>query len=335
MTKPYRVIGIEASPYAVKVRSVFRYRRLPHVWVGRMPQFFAETANVRPQIMPVVQYPDGEYHTDSTPIILDLERLFPGERSVVPADEGQAFLAALIEDFADEWLVKALFHYRFDRPVDQRAGAMWVMDDAHPNAENEQLEALTTEFVDRQVSRKAFVGCTPENAPVFEALYREVLAVMEGFVATDRFLFGSRPSLADFGIASQLHTLSADPTSAAIMRETAPRTLHWIKRMHDCSGVEGEWLSPREPLLNAAQALLAMAGRWYLPFLRANAAAVQERAKMVVVDLDGHDYQQPPFRYQAQCYGRLISLYADLSDAARTTIDPALEEAGCLAFLRG
>ena len=231
--------------------------------------------------------------------------------------------------------MKALFHYRFDRPVDQRAGAMWVMDDAHPNADDEQLEALTAEFVDRQVSRRAFVGCTPENAPVFEALYRNVLAVMEGFVATDRFLFGSRPSLADFGIASQLHTLSADPTSAAIMRETAPRTLHWIKRMHDCSGVEGEWRSPDQPLQDAVRALLAIAGRWYLPFLRANAAAVQERAEMVVVDVDGHDYQQPPYRYQAQCYGRLVSLYAGLSEAARTAIDPALDEAGCLGFLRG
>ena len=131
-----------------------------------------------------------------------------------------------------------------------------------------------------------------------------------------------------------MHTLSADPTSAAIMRETAPRTLHWVRRMHDCSGVEGEWRGSDEPLPDAVRALLAMAGRWYLPFLRANAAAVQERAEMVAVDLDGHAYRQPPFRYQAQCYGRLVSLYAGLPDAARAAIDPALDEAGCLAYLR-
>jgi hypothetical protein len=61
---------------------------------------------------------------------------------------------------------------------------------------------------------------------------------------------------------------------------------------------------------------------------------VQERAEMVVVNLDGHDYRQPPFRYQAQCYGRLVSLYAALSEPARAAIDPALAEAGCLAYLR-
>jgi glutathione S-transferase len=327
---PYRVIGIEASPYAVKVRAVFRYRRLPHVWIGRMPQFFAETQQVRPLIMPVVQFPDGEYRTDSTPILLDLEQRFPGHRSILPDDPGMAFLAALIEDFADEWLVKALFHYRFDLPEDQWAGARWVMDDAYPDADAEELARLTAEFRDRQVSRKPIVGCTPENAPLFETLYREVLAAMEGFVATDRFLFGSRPSLADFGLLGQLHTLASDPTPGQIMRETAPRTWNWVRRAHDLSGVEGEW---NGGLSEAAEELLRMAGRWYLPFAAANAAAVQARADTVEVELDGHSYRQPPFRYQAACYGRLRAGFAALPVAARNAVAPVLQRTGCLALL--
>ena len=88
----YRIIGVESSPYAVKVRAVMRYRRLPYVWVARMPQYFAETAGVRPLIMPVVQFPDGSYRTDSTPIIHDLERLHSGVRSVIPDDVALAFV---------------------------------------------------------------------------------------------------------------------------------------------------------------------------------------------------------------------------------------------------
>ncbi len=106
----YRVIGIESSPYAVKVRAVMRYRRLPHIWVARMPQFFEETQAVRPLLMPVVQFPDGSYRTDSTTIIRALEELHPGDRSVVPEDDALAFLCDLIEDMADEWLTKSLFH---------------------------------------------------------------------------------------------------------------------------------------------------------------------------------------------------------------------------------
>ncbi len=119
----YRIIGIESSPYAVKVRAVMRYRRLPYIWVARMPQFFAETAQIRPLLMPVVQFPDGTYRTDSTPIISDLEQRHPGTRSIVPGTPGDAFLSALIEDMADEWLTKSLFHYRFSRARDAASGA--------------------------------------------------------------------------------------------------------------------------------------------------------------------------------------------------------------------
>ena len=77
-----------------------------------------------------------------------------------------------------------------------------------------------------------------------------------------------------------------------------------------------------------------MAGRWHLPFLRANAEAVQDRADMVEVDLEGHPYRQSPFRYQAQCYGRLLSLYGQLPSDAREVIDPVLDQTGCLEYLR-
>tara|TARA_R110002096_G_scaffold54362_5_gene140265 strand:- start:152 stop:1156 length:1005 start_codon:yes stop_codon:yes gene_type:complete len=329
----YRVIGIEASPYAVKVRAVFRYRRLPHIWVARMPQFLAETAEVRPLIMPVVQYPDGEYRTDSTPVILDLERRHPESRSVIPPDAGDAVLSALIEDMADEWLVKSLFHYRFDRPVDQQSGAIWVMDDSYPGIDSATLQARTDAFIERQVARKPLVGCTPENAHLFEAFFRELLAAMEGFVATDRFLFGSRPSLADFGLFGQLHTLSADPTSAAIVRTEAPRTLHWVRRLHDCSGVEGEWRAPSDAPPAILRQLLNLAGRYYLPFLSANAAAWRNGDAMVEAVVDGHPYRQPVFRYQMQCYDTLLRQYNALAADTRRCIDPVLHEAGCLRYL--
>ena len=57
MQETYRIIGVESSPYTVKVRAVMRFRRLPHVWLSRMPQYFEETEHVRPLLMPVVQFP--------------------------------------------------------------------------------------------------------------------------------------------------------------------------------------------------------------------------------------------------------------------------------------
>ena len=59
----------------------------------------------------------------------------------------------------------------------------------------------------------------------------------------------------------------------ADLRERAPFTDHWVRRLDDASGVDGEWY-PRERVLNGwVEALLRIEGELYLPFLVANAEA--------------------------------------------------------------
>ena len=73
MSGRYRIVGIELSPYTVKVRAVMRYRMIPHIWQCRFPQFLDEFKDIKPLLMPAVEYPDGSIHIDSTAIIDDLE----------------------------------------------------------------------------------------------------------------------------------------------------------------------------------------------------------------------------------------------------------------------
>lgn len=332
MSDSYEVIGVEASPYSVKVRAVLRYRRLAHTWLCRMPQFFAPVADVRPLLMPVVRFPGGERRVDSTPIILALEERHPGARSVLPDDPVLAFYARLIEDMADEWLTKSLFHYRFSFAADAEFAAHWVMDDAWPGIYTAELDAKAADFLGRQTERMALVGVTPENAPVLERTLGRVLAALEPHVALDRFLFGSRPSLADFGLAAQLRTLCTDPTPAALIRRTAPRVEHWVRRMDDLSGVDGDWQTGIDPA-PAMRALLALAGDSYLPFLQANAAARETGAQSFSVTLADGAYSQSPFAYQARCLGELRSALARLTPAQREKAASVLSETGCLEFL--
>ena len=44
----------------------------------------------------------------------------------------RAFLAHLIEDFADEWLTKAMFHYRWAYDADIQYASLWIADDFFP-----------------------------------------------------------------------------------------------------------------------------------------------------------------------------------------------------------
>src|SRR3546814_17017666 len=108
------------SPYSMKMRAVLRYRRLPHVWVQLNDRNAYEIANVKPGIIPVVRFPDGSMHNDSTPMLFELERLHPGQRSILPDDEAQAFLAFLLEDMADEWATKLMFQFRRFLERDQK-----------------------------------------------------------------------------------------------------------------------------------------------------------------------------------------------------------------------
>ena len=46
MPDTYRVFGSEFSPYSVKVRSYFRYKRIPHEWLVRSAATGAEQATI-------------------------------------------------------------------------------------------------------------------------------------------------------------------------------------------------------------------------------------------------------------------------------------------------
>ena len=332
-TQPYILHGFGPSPYSVKMRALLRYRRLPFVWkaVG-WPRDAAVAAGL-PPVIPVLQFPDGTVMNDSTPLAHALERAHPGQRSVVPDDPAQAFLSDLLEDFGDEWVTKIMFHYRWFYAPDREFAQGWVItsrDPQMPEAERREGHA----GLQRSPGRSHGDGRLHRRQP---AGHRGQLPVHPRHARLScpemEFLFGSRPSLAEFGLFGQLQILSVDPTPMAEMRARAPDLYCWLMRLDDASGIEGEWLDAGAPLPAAVIALLTHCGETYLPFLAANRAALESGAPTVDLDILGRPWSQAPFRYQAKCYDALRKKLAALPVDVRRRLDPVLDAAGCLRWL--
>ncbi|MFC4272993.1 glutathione S-transferase [Sneathiella chungangensis] len=324
----YTLIGGNASPYSLKMRAHMHYRRLPYNWILRTEENDHLLEGLRPVLVPVLQLPeDGSLHLDSTRLIYMLEDRHPENRSVIPDHPAHAFLAHLIEDMADEWVTKMMFHYRWAYEADIHYAARWIADDRAPAATEEEREKYAKFFTDRQIGRMPIVGCTPENAPIIEAGFHHILALLNADVGQYKYLFGTRPSIADFGLYGQLRTLSIDPTPMSIMRDEAQRAESWLRQLDDASGIEGDWyeLGDLPPM---TKGMIAYSAEVYLPFLAANAAAIDKGAETFSVELEGRLYSQGVFKYQVKCLGELKARYNALPEAAKDIVGGLIGEAG-------
>ena len=329
----YELIGANPSPYSCKMRAILRYRRLPHVWRQRRPTMTPEIEAVRPKLIPMLRFPEGDYRVDSTPLAYELEARHT-ERSIIPPDAADAFICHLIEDFADEWGTKWMFHHRWKEDETAAWAANWIAQDTLPEPLGLQAQSFAKFFHDRQRSRMALVGSSPETAPVIEASYRRVLQALGSRLGGERYLFGSRPSLADFALYGQLRQLSIDPRPLRILREEAPGLEGWVIGLDDAGGVDGQWQPDQVWAAEARKALLYQIGQEYLPFLQANARALKQGEKQLRLHINGHAYAQDAFAYQGKCYEEIRRRWSALDASSQSKVTPLLLETGCLPLIK-
>lgn len=336
MVHPLVLAGQYGSPYTLKMRGVLRYRDIPFRWMLRDSTWDDLPAPPVP-IIPVIAFPNddgthGELMVDSSPQIMRLERDYEG-RSIVPTDPALAFIDALIEDFGDEWLTKAMYHYRWAyQPDIEKAGKVLPLS-SNLQLDSDQAQQRYDYITERQITRRALVGSTEWNTPIIEGSYRRILEALQAQFSTRDFLLGDRPGRGDFGLYGQLTQLIRwDPTSMAVAVDIAPKVVNWVERMDDLSwlpvGDDDGWIS-LDQLDPATKDLLAEIGGTYAPFMVANAQALQSGADEVVCQIDAIEYRQAPFGYQGKCLMWLREGYAALDDGDRQRVDSVLAGTGC------
>ena len=335
MTERLTVLGAPGSPYTRKMLSVLRYRHIPYrLIIGNHRRDWGLPPG-KVKLLPTVYFPaaDGSLEpvVDSTPIIRRLEAEHLG-RSVIPTDPVLRFIDELIEDYADEWLTKAMFHYRWHYAADiAKAGELLPRWTLAPKREAD-LVPMKTMIAERQIGRLYVVGSNAVTAPVIEAGFTRFLDIMNAHLESASFLFGARPASADFAIWGQLTQLAAfDPTPAALTLARAPGVYAWTQMLEDLSGVdptEADWTA-RHALPPTLHALLAEIGRGYVPVMLANARALVTGADNVACEVDGKPWVQQPFPYQGRCLQMLRQSRAALSPPDRDAVDAMLSGTGC------
>lgn len=334
--RPLELMGAPGSPYTRKMLATLRYRRIPHriLWGGHTnpPEGYpAPKVKLLPTFYFRDEQGDVEAIVDSTPITRRLEESYAG-RSVIPSDPELAFYNELIEDYADEWLTKAMFHYRWYHEADRVNAGPLLMYWSSNTASADDAKKMSDFFTQRQFDRLYVVGSNDVTADTIEASYIRFLEILDALIQQQGYVLGGRPSSADFAIYGQLTQLGIiEPTSAKLMAERSPRVRAWLDRVEDLSGLEAkdsDWFAPEEARAALAP-LLAEIGRVYAPFLLANAAAAQAGEAQWEGEIDGRPWTQPTFPYQAKCLSALRAAHADLPSNLKAPVDSALAEAGC------
>ena len=109
--EPLQFKGAPGSPYTRKMLAYLRYRHIRYEFLVGDLSKHRGLPEPKVDLLPTfyLRADDGELNAvvDSTPLIRRFETSFP-QRPTIPDHPALAFLNYLIEDYADEWLTKAM-----------------------------------------------------------------------------------------------------------------------------------------------------------------------------------------------------------------------------------
>lgn len=332
MERELRLIGMEMSPYSLKVRSYLRYKQIPFQWIGRTRNteaLFQKHARV--QLIPLVLFSDDDAMQDSTPIIERLEAEHP-EPSIHPEEPAARFVSQLLEEYGDEWCNKLMFQYRWGPKEDARSAAQRIASLMLAGSPLRRLQPLLVPFmIRRMVPRMAFAGANETNAPHLQRSWFRTVEILEAHLEGRAYLFGGRPAFGDFGIWGNLGQAYSDPTCGRHLSANAPAVVRWIERMSTPAKL-GDF-EPLERLLPTLSPLLTeqVAGR-FLPWTVANARAFEAGEGETRLEFDAEPYVQKTFKYHAWSFGKLKEKLAPVADDP--LLQDVLEKTGCAPYLR-
>ncbi len=324
-TPIYRVHGMMQSYFTRKMTGYLDYKGLPwrfRPFAGMSP---AALAAGFPGGVPMVETPEREMMWDSTAMIHHLELAHP-EPTVLPPDPVQRFLAYVVEDFADEWLyrpaVGTRWHFHENASV-----AGWELARDVAAVMPLPCEAAHAMIGAHVLSSCPALGVTPENIQHWvDDVLRPWMRLLGAHLAERPYLFGTRPSLADFALfGANVAHFTNDPLCRRWTEEDAPAVVQHTTRMLTPEDQDAGAWDDADALPATLLALVAEIARTYLPWV--SGACADGAADLTFADGGGVRIAATPFLHDARA--TLLARYVALRSPR---LDAALAAAGALPF---
>ncbi|MEL7188647.1 MAG: glutathione S-transferase family protein [Pseudomonadota bacterium] len=259
--------GAPPSLFSGKARAYLDWKGVEYIEkLPSDPRFQSDIVpQIGRQVIPVVELNDGSLLQDTSLIIDHFEQADSHTPSVYPQTARQRLAALLLEAYGDEWLVIPAMHYRWHYNEEWIYGEFGktALPDAPPDEQYAAGKARGAMF-------KGFVpmlGINPQTIPAIEISYEALLGELDAHFAKHPYLFGTRPSIGDYGLIGPLYAHNyRDPKSGEIMRKLAPNVAQWVERMIAPEPLTGAFL-PDDNVQETAIKVLARMMREQIPHL--------------------------------------------------------------------
>ena len=299
---PIKLIGNNGSPYTRKMVALLRYKHIPYKIIWGEPDEYLDRNNI--------EKPKPVLHP--------------------------TFLFENSEDYGDEWGTKFMFHYRWhdDKDIDN-AGTLLPLY-ANSTLTNEELSYKKEKIAQRQLGRVWVVGSNKKTAPLIDQCFKKIISILEDHFINFPFLLGSRPSSADFAFFGQLSQLVGfDPTPRSIIEKNSMRTMAWVGKTEDLSGLEPDsedWISDSK-LPETIKRIFCEVGKTYVPTMLKNEEAFNSGEEKWSAEILGREWEQRTFPYQVKCLKWIREEFRSLGDKHQTKVLNLLKDTDCERIL--
>ena len=234
--KPLILLGNINSYFSAKVRAYLYWKGLHFEEVhpdGEMYRHYIMQIVGVAQIPVLVDQERGENVFDTSLIIDYCEKWYPNtgrDFPLHPKGEIQTFFGFLLETFADEWMKLPAMHYRWSFP-EQRPFLIrdWMM---LLDPTGTEISPIVSKSMSSLNGVLPMLGVTPSTFTAIEVTYERLLSAMSDHFLKYDFIFGSKPTLADYSFAGPMHAhLFRDPVPGKLMKINHPRVAQWIERL--------------------------------------------------------------------------------------------------------